>query len=382
MKGGQNRHIHCKLFMSTYIDTMHPERHAPYDDIPRDVRDFLNYLGAILNRSPRTVNAYYIDLRLFFKFLLRERGTVAADCEFEDIDIRGIDTAAIASVTQAEIYEYLYFLKNERGNEPAARARKLTSIKSFYRFMTVKSNRLTDDPAKDISVPSLKKALPKYLSLEESIELLKNIQSDFYERDYCILTLFLNCGMRLSELVAIDLKDFQEDTIRIVGKGNKERLVYLNTACLDALNHYRAARSALGNLQEPQALLVSQKTGKRLSARRVQQIVGRCLQAAGLSGKGYSPHKLRHTAATLMYRHGNVDMLELKEILGHAHVSTTEIYTHINTEKLRKAAKSTPLARISYMEPEKPAAQSEEAAKDQRQNDGKPAHQHGDEADR
>lgn len=368
--------------MSTYIDTMHPERHAPYDDIPRDVRDFLNYLGAILNRSPRTVNAYYIDLRLFFKFLLRERGTVAADCEFEDIDIRGIDTTAIASVTQAEIYEYLYFLKNERGNEPAARARKLTSIKSFYRFMTVKSNRLTDDPAKDISVPSLKKALPKYLSLEESIELLKNIQSDFYERDYCILTLFLNCGMRLSELVAIDLKDFQEDTIRIVGKGNKERLVYLNTACLDALNHYRAARSALGNLQEPQALFVSQKTGKRLSARRVQQIVGRCLQAAGLSGKGYSPHKLRHTAATLMYRHGNVDMLELKEILGHAHVSTTEIYTHINTEKLRKAAKSTPLARISYMEPEKPAAQSEEAAEDQRQNDGKPAHQHGDEADR
>lgn len=355
--------------MSTYIDTMHPERHAPYEDIPRDVRDFLNYLGAILNRSPRTVNADYIDLRLFFKFLLRERGAVPANCEFDDIDIRGIDTATIGSVTQSEIYEYLYFLKNERQNEPAARARKLTSIKSFYRFMTVKSNRLSEDPAKDISVPSLKKALPKYLSLEESIGLLKNIQSDFYERDFCILTLFLNCGMRLSELVAIDLKDFQEDTVRIVGKGNKERLVYLNAACLDALKHYRAARAALGNLQEPQALFVSKKTGKRLSARRVQQIVDRCLQSAGLSGKGYSPHKLRHTAATLMYRHGNVDMLELKEILGHAHVSTTEIYTHINTEKLRKAAKSTPLSKISYMEPERPSVTSEEAAEDQRQED-------------
>lgn len=356
--------------MSTYIDTMHPERHAPYEDIPRDVRDFLNYLGAILNRSPRTVNAYYIDLRLFFKFLLRERGVAPQNCEFEDIDIHGIDTATIGSVTQSEIYEYLYFLKNERHNEPAARARKLTSIKSFYRFMTVKSNRLSDDPAKDISIPSLKKSLPKYLSLEESIELLKNIQSDFYERDFCILTLFLNCGMRLSELVAIDLKDFQEDTVRIVGKGNKERLVYLNAACVDALQHYCSARAALGNLREPQALFVSKKTGKRLSARRVQQIVDRCLQTAGLAGKGYSPHKLRHTAATLMYRHGNVDMLELKEILGHEHVSTTEIYTHINTEKLRKAAKSTPLSKITYMQPEKAADfSSKESAENESQDD-------------
>ena len=336
--------------MSTYIDTMHPNRHAPYEDIPLDVRDFLNYLGAILNRSPRTVNAYYIDLRTFFRFLMQFRGLVPASAEFEQIDIRGLQTADLGSVTQAEIYEYLYYLKNERSNEPAARARKLSSIKSFYRYMTVKANRLPNDPAKDISVPSIKKALPKYLSLEESLDLLKNIQSDFYERDFCILTLFLNCGMRLSELVAIDLKDFQEDTIRIVGKGNKERLVYLNAACLDALRHYCAARAALPNLQQKEALFVSQRTGKRLSARRIQQIVERCLQAAGLSGKGYSPHKLRHTAATLMYRHGNVDMLELKEILGHEHVSTTEIYTHINTDKLRKASSSTPLSRVKYIE--------------------------------
>ena len=356
--------------MSTYIDTMHPERHAPYEDIPRDVRDFLNYMGAILNRSPRTVNAYYIDLRLFFKFLLRHRGLAPAGVELDDIDIRGVDTKAIAAVTQSEIYEYLYFLKNERRNEAAARARKLTSVKSFFRYMTVKSNRLHDDPAKDISLPGLRKALPKYLSLEESLELLKNIQSDFHERDFCILTLFLNCGMRLSELVAIDLNDFKEDTIRIVGKGNKERLVYLNAACVEALHHYIAARAELGNLREPQALFVSKKTGRRLTARRVQQIVERCLQTAGLGGKGYSPHKLRHTAATLMYRHGNVDMLELKEILGHEHVSTTEIYTHISTDKLRNAAKASPLSRMHYIEPERPlepAGGSEEPPEDKDQ---------------
>lgn len=334
--------------MSTYINPSKPNSHTPYTDIPRDVRDFLNYMGAILNRSPRTVNGYYIDLRTFFRFLMRYRD-LAQTTEFEQIDTSKLDTDFIASITQAEIYEYLYFLKNERENDSSSRARKLSSIKSFFRYMTVKSNRIENDPVKDISLPRGKKSLPRYLSLEESIELLKNIQSDFYERDFCIITLFLNCGMRLSELVNIDMGDFQDDTIRIVGKGNKERLVYLNSACVDALKHYCTARAALPNLADRDALFVSKRTGKRLGNRRVEQIVERCLQTAGLSGKGYSPHKLRHTAATLMYRHGNVDMLELKEILGHEHVSTTEIYTHINTDKLRHAVDSSPLSQVQYM---------------------------------
>lgn len=342
--------------MSTYINPIKPTNHAPYMDIPKDVRDFLNYMGAILNRSPRTVNAYYIDLRTFFRFLIQYRGLNNCS-EFDEIDTSKIDTDFIAAVSQAEVYEYLYYLKNERNNDSAARARKLSGIKSFYRFMTVKANRISEDPVKDISMPTPKKALPKYLSLEESIELLKNIQSDFYERDFCIITLFLNCGMRLTELVSIDLSDFKDDTIRITGKGNKERLVYLNQACVDALVHYAKARAALLNLKDTSALFVSKRTGKRLSNRRVQQIVERCLQSAGLSGKGYSPHKLRHTAATLMYRHGNVDMLELKEILGHEHVSTTEIYTHISTDKLRKAVDSSPLSHMPY-EPERKATTS------------------------
>lgn len=335
------------MLMSTYINPLNPGKHSPYDDIPQDVRDFLNYLGAILNRSPRTVNAYYIDMRTFFRFLMRYRG-LCDQVHFDEINITGIDTQFIASITKSEIYEYLFFLKNERQNEPAARARKLSTVKSFFRYMTVKSNRLEHDPSKDVSIPTTKRALPKYLSLEESIDLLKNIQTDFYERDYCIITLFLNCGMRLVELVGINLTDFKEDTIRIIGKGNKERLVYLNQACIHALQQYCDARAKLSNLKDPQALFVSKKTGRRIGTRRVEQIVEQCLKTANLSGKGYSPHKLRHTAATLMYRHGNVDMLELKEILGHEHVSTTEIYTHINAEKLRKAASSTPLSTMEF----------------------------------
>ena len=340
--------------MSTYINPSKPEKHSPYSDIPKDVRDFLNYMGAILNRTPRTVNAYYVDLRTFFRFLMRYRG-LAENHDFDELDTSHLDTAFIASITQEEVYEYLYYLKNERGNDSASRARKLSGIKTFFRYMTVKSNRLTQDPVKDISLPRPKKTLPRYLSLEESIELLNNIQSDFYERDFCIITLFLNCGMRLTELVGINMGDFQEDTIRIVGKGNKERLVYLNQACVDALKHYCTARAALSKLVDKEALFVSKRTGKRLGNRRVEQIVEHCMQTAGLGGKGYSPHKLRHTAATLMYRHGNVDMLELKEILGHEHVSTTEIYTHINTDKLRKAVDASPLSHLKF-QPEKPAA--------------------------
>ena len=334
--------------MSTYIDPVHPERHAPYTDVPADVTDYLRYLETILNRSPRTVNAYYIDLRTFFRYLVRYRGLVDADLPLEQINVSGVDIEFIRAVSKEEIYEYLYFLKTERHNEASARARKLSSIKGFFRFMVAKVNRIQQDPSQDVAVPSVRQALPKYLSLEESIELLKNIQSDFYERDFCIVTLFLNCGMRLTELVTIDLSDFKEDTIRIVGKGNKERLVYLNDACIHALRQYCDARAALEKLQDKKALFVSKRTGKRLSPRRVEQIVDGCLKQAGLSGRGYSPHKLRHTAATLMYRHGNVDMLALKEILGHEDVSTTQIYTHINTEKLRQAISSSPLSHMEF----------------------------------
>lgn len=337
--------------MSTYIDPRKPNQYAPHDDVPKDVRDFLSYLRTILNRSPRTVNGYYIDLRTFFKFIVFHRGLVdGIEIEqLEPIVVSHLDTAFIASITQAEIYEYLYYLTSVRKNDVAARSRKLTALKSFYKYMTTKANRLEHDPTQNISMPSAKRALPKYLSLEESIELLKNIQSDFYERDFCMVTMFLNCGMRLTELVTINLSDISEDTIRITGKGNKQRLVYLNKACIDALEHYKKARASLPNLQDKQALFVSARTGKRLSPRRVQQIIDHCMQTAGLANKGYSTHKLRHTAATLMYRHGNVDMLELKEILGHENVATTEIYTHMNSDKLREAVKSTPLSSMKYM---------------------------------
>lgn len=335
--------------MSSYIDTVHPGRHAPYLDIPDDVIEYLHYLDFVKLRSPRTVNGYYLDLRGFFRYMMVQWGRANAEAKPEEIDLTHITTQEIASISKRDIFGYLDYARSAN-NGPRARARKLSAIKGFFGYMCTQVNKITQDPTENVSLGVPKKTLPKYLTETESLALLNNIQSDFYERDFCIITLFLNCGMRLAELVSINLGDFRDDTIRITGKGGKERLVYLNDACKEALERYTKARGGLANLVDKDALFVSKRTGKRLTARRVEQIVARCLQSAGLSGRGFSPHKLRHTAATLMYQ-GGVDMLALKEILGHENVSTTQIYTHINRQQLRDAVQASPLARQQFIEP-------------------------------
>lgn len=357
--------------MSSYIDSVHPERHAPYLDIPDDVVEYLHYLDFVKLRSPRTVNGYYLDLRGFFRFMMVCWQRVSDTASASEIDLTHITTADIRTIQKRDIFNYLDYARNAE-NGSKARARKLSALRGFFGYMHTQVGKIQTNPTENINLGTPKKSLPKYLTLDESRALLNNIQSNFYERDYCILTLFLNCGMRLAELISINLGDFRDDTIRIVGKGSKERLVYLNDACLDALNHYLDVRNGIPKIVDTDALFLSKKTGKRLSARRVQQIVERCLQSAGLSGRGYSPHKLRHTAATLMYQHGGVDMLALKEILGHENVSTTQIYTHINQKQLRDAVALSPLSKERFGEPSQQdgGQQDIESAPDQTEQDG------------
>lgn len=333
--------------MSTYIDAAHPNRHAPYTDIPDLVMDYLHYLDVVKLRSPRTINGYYLDLRGFFRYMMITWGYAQTDTPPEEIKLTQITKEQISTITKRNIIDYLdYARSNDNGAK--ARARKLSALRGFFNYLCHQVNELSENPTANINLGSPKKSLPKYLTTTESMSLLKNIQSDFYERDYCIIVFFLNCGMRLSELITIDLGDFKDDTIKITGKGNKERLVYLNNACQAALDHYLPARAALNNLRDKEALFVSKRTGKRLTARRVEQIVADCLRTAGLDHLGYSPHKLRHTAATLMYQ-GGVDMLAIKEILGHENVSTTQIYTHINQQQLKRAVAASPLAGTGFI---------------------------------
>ncbi|MDL2325395.1 tyrosine recombinase XerC [Ruminococcaceae bacterium OttesenSCG-928-A16] len=346
--------------MSTYVNPLKPNQRGSYDDCPAVVAEYLMYSESIRGLSPRTVNGYYIDLRTFFKFLVQHRNLVANDLPLEQIKINTLELDFIKQIDKAEVYEYLYYVTRERDNAAATRARKLSSLRGFFRYLTSKTGQLQRNPVDDIETPKIKKRLPKYLSLDESIALLKNIQSDFYERDYCMITLFLNCGMRVTELVGINITDIKNDTLRVIGKGNKERIVYLNDASQLAIQNLLDERAKMENLHDNKALFVSKRTGKRLSVRRVQQLVEAALREAGLDGKGYSVHKLRHTAATLLYQYGQVDMLALKEILGHADVSTTQIYTHMDTEKLKEAAASSPLANVVIEKQEKPTTEEDE----------------------
>lgn len=328
-----------------------PTIYSDYSDCPDFLREFLYYMQTIKGLSPRTVESYYIDLNLFFRYIIQKRNNSVNNDTLDEVSINNFDLNTLSTISQSDVLDFLYFTMNARGNSAASRARKLSSLRGFFKYMTKKTQQLENNPCENIELPQNKKRLPKYLTLEQSYELLANIETSFTSRDYCIVMLFLNCGMRLSELVGIDIKDIRGDTLRIIGKGNKERTVYLNTGCINALEDYIKERNAIVSPAVEPALFISLKLKKRISTRGVQQIIENCLKLAGLDGQGFSAHKLRHTAATLMHRSGGADMLALKEILGHEHVSTTEIYTHLSDEALMKAAKSSPLS--TFKKPKK-----------------------------
>ena len=315
---------------------------------PEILRQYLGYLQTIKGKSVLTVLEYYSDLRTFFRYLKQRNHLVAPDVPFEKIDISDVDLDLIRTVTLTQIYEYMNYLGVERSNSAATRSRKVSSLRTFFKYLTNKVNKLEVNPVEELETPKLKKALPKYLSLEQSLDLLSKVDGPYAERDYCILTLFLNCGMRLSELVGINLSDVQRgsESLRIVGKGNKERMVCLNEACRDAIDRYLAVRPHDGLRPEDKNALFISHQKKRISPKTVQYLVKKYLNEIDLGGEGYSVHKLRHTAATLMYQHGNVDIRVLKDILGHENLGTTEIYTHLSNQQISDAMQANPLSKV------------------------------------
>ncbi len=339
-----------------------------FADCPQLLRDFLFYMQTIRGRSPKTVEAYHVDLRLFLRYIMFVK-ILHSDpgLSIDEIDITGLSNNVICSVTLSDVYAYLNYTLSERKNNANTRARKVSALRSFYKYITTKTQFLEENPMKDLEMPSTRRAMPRYLTLEESLELLVNLpEGKNYERDYCIITLFLNCGMRLSELCGIDVQDIRDNSLRLLGKGNKERVVYLNDACLNALKQYIKVRKP--SKKEPNALFVSGQ-GRRITPRRVEQIVQSGLAVSDLDGKGYSPHKLRHTAATLMYQHGGVDIRALKEILGHSNLSTTEIYTHVSDKQIERAASLSPLANVKIKTERQRALQALEQNKKKEHED-------------
>ncbi len=323
---------------------------ARYDDSPQILRDFLSYHETIKGQSAKTIQEYYLDLRMFLRFMALVKGEMPYDTDLNSIDIRFIDLKFIASITVSDIFDFLSYLANDRTSEhaadpgigTAARARKLSAIKSFYKYLN-HSKLLDENPVQDLEFPKIRKSLPRYLTLEQCTRLLQAVDGPNAERDYAILMLFLNCGIRRAELVGLNLTDVYEDRIRVVGKGNKERIVYMGAACKAAIDAYLPQRNKI-ILTDNRALFGS-RDKNRISVSAVHRLVKKHLLAAGLDVNQFSAHKLRHTAATLMLSHG-VDVKTVQEVLGHEHLNTTQIYTHIENTELKIAAEANPLSKI------------------------------------
>lgn len=324
-------------------------------EAPQILRDFLVYHETIQNHSHKTVDEYFLDLRNFFRFLKLHKNLVPKDTPIDSIDINDINLEFVSSVTLTDVYDYMGYLSRDRAAYPnsdsttygltaASRARKVAAIRSFYKYLTNKAKLITENPMQNLESPRQKKALPRYLDLDESVDLLDSVEGKNATRDYCILTLFLNCGLRISELVNLNITDVRENQLRVLGKGNKERILFLNDACQNAINDWLVDRNTL-TLVDKNALFVTLQNRKRISTAAVHKLVKKHIAAAGLDSTQYSAHKLRHTAATLMLQNG-VDVRTLQEVLGHDHLNTTQIYTHIDNEDLRAAARANPLSRV------------------------------------
>ena len=327
-----------------------------YYDCPQILRDFLIYHETIKGQSPLTIQEYYLDLRMFLRFMKLMRNDMPINTVLDTISIVDVDLAFIGSVTTADIFDFLSYLTNYRIKDPdsatpehgisaTSRARKLSALKSFYKYLTVRTKQLDDNPVADLEYPKLRKSLPKYLTLAQSTALLQAVSGQNQARDYAILMVFLNCGIRRSELVGLNLTDVYDDRLRVVGKGNKERFVYFGSACRKALDQYLPIRQKQV-LSDNRALFGS-RNGNRISTDAVHALVKKAFLKAGLDATQFSAHKLRHTAATMMLS-GGVDVKTVQEVLGHENLNTTQIYTHIENTELKIAAEANPISKIDF----------------------------------
>jgi len=317
-----------------------------YSGAPEIVQKFLKYKQQTQNRSKKTVFQYYHDLRTYARYLLIRKCGYSYE-GFGEIPFSDASDDLLIYANPDDVFEFLHFCVETLGNGVSARKRKLSCIRSFYKFVSKTQKLIKDNPAEAVDTPSLPKKLPKFLTLDESVQLLSSIDGKNAIRDYCIITLFLNCGMRVSELVGINLSDISRDltTVNVTGKGSKERMLYLNDACRNALEAYLKIRPDNPKPSAKNALFIS-RNRNRLSVQMVQTLIYKHLNTAGLGNRNMSVHKLRHTAATLMYQHGKTDVRVLKDILGHEQLSTTQIYTHINNDMIREAVDSNPLSGV------------------------------------
>ena len=315
------------------------------NDVPDILMEFLEYHSTVRGHSDKTVFAYYTDLKILFRYLNRRRHNVPADTPFNEIDITDVDLDFIKAIKIEELYRYQSFSpESDSSLSAASRCRRTSSVKSFFNYLTVKRHLLENNVGQELYMPKRQATLPKYLEESECERLLSACDGKYAYRDYAILMLFLSCGLRVSELVSLNLTDIYDDHVRVIGKGNKERVVFFADGCREALDDYLAVRDNGKIRPEDKNALFISSVNRRITSRGVEQMVDKKLLIAGLDASRYSPHKLRHTAATLMLKNG-VDTRALQEVLGHSNLNTTQIYTHLDNAQLHEAAMANPIGR-------------------------------------
>ena len=333
-----------------------------YDDCPQVLKEFLTYHENIKGQSQLTISEYHLDLRMFLRFIKLMRNDMPIHTDLDDIDIKDFNVSMLETIDTSDVFDFLSYLANDRTSNPnspapdygisaSSRARKLSAIKSFFKYLTVRTKLLQENPVADLEYPKIRKSLPKYLTLEQSAKLLSSVSGINEKRDYAILMLFLNCGIRRSELVGLNISDVYEDRIRVIGKGNKERIVYFGKACRKAIDSYIEERNKKV-LTDNRALFGS-RNGNRISVTAVHRLVDKALLQAGLDPTQFSAHKLRHTAATMMLS-GGVDVKTVQEVLGHENLNTTQIYTHIESTELKIAAEANPISKLDFSNDDNP----------------------------
>lgn len=325
------------------------------DDVPEILRDFLEYHSTVKGHSDKTVVAYYTDLKILLRYLKRRRRLVSADVPFNEIDITDVDIDFLKQTRLEELYSYQSFspeyIDTRNALSAASRCRRTSSVKSFFAYLTTKRHLLSNNVTLELDMPKRKASLPRYLEEEECERLLSACEGPYMYRDYCILMIFMSCGIRISELVSLNLTDVYADHLRVLGKGNKERVVFFAEGCREAIDDYLAVRDNGKIKEEDQNALFISSRNSRITVRGVEMMVDKKLKMAGLDSSRFSPHKLRHTAATLMLKNG-VDTRALQEVLGHSNLNTTQIYTHLDNAALHEAAMANPIGRKKKTEQE------------------------------
>ena len=315
-------------------------------ELPKVLKNYIVYMNTIQNKSENTIDGYRIDITMFLRYLKLFRYLVPLDTDFETINIKDITDEFMTTITLPELHSFIKFTDEYKNNCSATRARKVAVLKSFFKYMHDKIKLIKENPALELESPRQSKKLPVYLSLEESESLLNSVNGRNKERDYCMITLFLNCGLRLSELCNIKIQDIRDDILIVTGKGDKERSIYLNEVCMRSIERYLNKRKFVNSVNSIEYLFLSEQKNS-INKRTVQRTVKKYIIESGLDPLKYSTHKLRHTAATLLYKYGNVDINKLQKILGHENISTTMIYTHVDDEQLKIALSSNPLNKIN-----------------------------------